>query len=267
MSPEESVRAGQLSQALQDLQQRVRANPADAKSRIFLFQLLAVLGQWERAATQLNVAADLDSSTLILAQIGRQAIAAEHLRTRIFAGSSTPVLLGEPAPWVALLLEALRLVAEGHYEKAAELREQALQDAPATSGTINGERFEWLADADSRIGPCLEIIVDGKYLWVPFDKIRSLKIEPPADLQDVVWVQAIVTWTNAGQGPALIPTRYCGTEAGEDDALKLARRTDWLSQPADTYLGLGQRMFATDAGEYPLLEIREIVFDAAASAG
>ena len=102
---------------------------------------------------------------------------------------------------------------------------------------------------------------------MPFDKIRSLKIEPPADLQDVVWVQAIVTWTNAGQGPALIPTRYSGSEKSEDDALKLARRTDWLSQPADTYLGLGQRMFATDAGEYPLLETREIVFDAAASAG
>lgn len=267
MSPEESVRAGQLSQALQDLQQRVRGNPADAKSRIFLFQLLAVLGQWERAATQLNVAADLDSSTLILAQVGRQAIAAEHVRAKVFDGSSTPVLLGEPASWVASLLEALRLVTQGHFEKAAELREQALQDAPATAGTINGERFEWLADADSRIGPCLEVILDGKYMWVPFERIASVKIEAPTDLQDVVWVQAIVTWTNGGRVPALIPTRYCGTEASEDDLLKLARRTDWLAQPADTYLGQGQRMFATDAGEYALLEIREIVFDAAAPAG
>lgn len=265
MSPEESVRAGNLSQALQDLQQRVRANPADAKSRIFLFQLLAVLGQWERCATQLKVASDLDSSTLILAQIGRQAIQAEQLRAHVFNGSTTPVLMGEPAGWVALILESLRLAAAGHYEKAAELRQQALQDAPTTSGKINGTAFEWLADADSRLGPCLELIVDGKYLWVPFDKIRSLRIEPPADLQDAVWTQVVVTWSNEGQVPALIPTRYAGTEASDDDALKLSRRTDWQARPADTYFGLGQRMFATDAGEYPLLEVREIVFDTAAS--
>jgi type VI secretion system protein ImpE len=266
MSPEESVRAGNLSQALQDLQQRVRGNPGDFKSRIFLYQLLAVLGQWERAATQLKVASDLDPSTLILAQIGRQALQAEQLRARVFAGGTTPLLMGEPEGWIALLLEALRLSAEGHYEKAAELRGQALEGAPTTSGTINGEKFEWIADADSRIGPCLEVIVDGKYFWVPFNKIRSLRMEPPADLQDTVWLQTIVTWTNQGQVPALIPTRYVGSESG-DDIVKLSRRTDWIAHPADTYFGLGQRMFATDGGEYPLLEVREIIFNAEAAGG
>jgi type VI secretion system protein ImpE len=265
MSPEESVRAGNLSQALQDLQQRVRGNPGDAKARIFLYQLLAVLGQWERAATQLKVASDLDSSALILAQIGRQALQAEQLRARVFAGGTTPLLMGEPADWIAALLEALRLSAEGHYEKAAELRAQALEGASAVSGTINGEKFEWIADADSRIGPCLELIVDGKYFWVPFDRIKSLKMEAPADLQDTVWLQTVVTWSNEGQVPALIPTRYASTETSEDDLLKLSRRTDWVSHPADTYFGIGQRMLTTDAGDYPLLEVREIVFDTPAA--
>ncbi|HEY5809697.1 MAG TPA: type VI secretion system accessory protein TagJ [Povalibacter sp.] len=259
-SPEESVRAGNLSQALQELQQRVRGNPGDAKSRIFLFQLLAVLGQWERAVTQLNVASDLDASTLILAQVGRQALQAEQLRTRVFAGATTPMLMGEPAQWVGPLLEALRLGAEGHYERAAELRTQALELAPTTSGTINGEKFEWIADADSRLGPCLELIVDGKYLWVPFDRIKSLRMDAPTDLQDAVWMQTIVTWTNQGQVPALIPTRYAGSETG-DDTLRLSRRTDWVAHPADTYFGLGQRMLTTDAGEYPLLEVREVTFN------
>jgi type VI secretion system protein ImpE len=261
MSPEESVRAGNLSQALQELQQRVRGNPGDAKARVFLFQLLAVLGQWERAATQLKVAADLEASNLILAQVGRQALQAEALRARVFAGATTPMLMGEPAPWVPLMLEALRLAADSHFERAAELRTQALDDAPTTSGTINGEKFAWMADADSRLGPCLELIVDGKYLWVPFDRIKSLRMDPPADLQDAVWMQTIVTWTNEGQVPALIPARYVGTEASDDDTLKLSRRTDWIEHPADTFFGLGQRMLTTDAGEYPLLEIREVIFD------
>ncbi len=262
MSPEESIRAGQVSQALQDLQQRIRTRPGDAKDRIFLFQLLALLGQWERAAAQLKVAGDLDSAHLILVQIYHQAITGELLRARAFSGASTPILFGEPDAWLAGLLQGLQLLAGGHYEKAAELREQSLQQAPTSAGTINGERFEWLADADSRLGPCLEMIVDGKYLWTPFQRISRISIQPPTDLRDLVWTQAIVTWSNAGQTPALIPTRYFGSDAQADDQLKLSRKTDWAAHPGETYLGLGQRMLATDAGEYPLLEVREIVIDA-----
>jgi type VI secretion system protein ImpE len=261
MSPEESIRAGQLNQALQDLQQRIRSNPGTAKDRIFLFQLLALLGQWERAAAQLKVAGELDPANLILVQVYRHALQAELLRARVFAGASTPLLFGEPDAWLAGLLQALQLVGQGHFEKAAEVREQALQQAPASTGTLNGERFEWLADADSRLGPCLEIIVDGKYMWTAIERVRRITMEPPTDLRDMIWTPAIITWSNAGQTPALIPTRYWGTDVQGDDQHKLSRKTDWVTQPGDTYLGLGQRMFATDAGEYPLLEVREIVID------
>jgi type VI secretion system protein ImpE len=270
MSAEERLREGNLAQALDELQKRVKSNPADAKERLFLFQLLATLGQWDRAANQLKLSAELDSGLLILAQIYRQAIAAEAVRSKVFAGSSSPVFMGEPASWAALLLEALKLSGTERYEQAAELREQALAQAPATRGTINGDAFEWIADADARFGPCLELIVDGKYVWAPFEKIRSVKMEPPSDLRDVVWMQAIVTWSNGGQAPALIPTRYPGSEKGEKDALRLSRLTEWSEPAPGTYIGFGQRMLATDAGEYPLLEVREIVLDtiqAAAPAG
>lgn len=267
MSAEQHLREGHLAQALEALQQRVKANPADAKERLFLFQLLATLGQWERAANQLKLAAELDSGLLILAQIYRQAIAAESVRSKVFGGETLPVFMGEPAPWAALLLESLKLTCTDRYENAAVLREQALSQAPASAGTINGAAFEWIADADSRFGPCLELIVDGKYVWAPFEKIASLKIEPPSDLRDVIWIQAIVTWTNGGQTPALIPTRYPGSEAGEDDALRLSRRTLWHEPAPGTYTGSGQRMLVTDAGEYALLDVREIVLAAPADRG
>src|SRR5262245_12340352 len=143
MSPEESVHAGNLAQALQDLQGRVRNRPGDAKDRLFLFQLLALLGQWDRAANQLKVASDLDSGLLVMKQIYWQALEAEPLRTHVFAGSAAPLLLGEPAPWMAHMLEALRLTGQGHFEKGADLRAQALEGAPTVSGKINGEPFEW----------------------------------------------------------------------------------------------------------------------------
>lgn len=265
-SPEESVRAGDLAQALQALQNRVRANPGDAKDRIFLFQLLALLGQWERALTQLKVAAGLDASMLILHQLYRQAVLAEGARANVFAGAS-PLVLGEPPQWLGGFFEALRLTAQDHHAQAADLRAQALEEAPTSAGTINGERFEWIADGDSRLGPCLEIIVDGKYMWAPFERVQSITFEPPTDLRDLLWSQAIVTWANGGRTPALIPARYPASEQSENDAVRLCRRTEWNEAFKDTYFGLGQRMLTTDAGEYPLLEVREIVFDAQPAAG
>ena len=261
MSAEQSLREGKATEALEALQKRVKSNPSDAKERLFLFQLLAVLGQWDRSANQLKVAGQLDASLLILVELYRHAIEAEGVRAKVFAGEATPVLMGEPSSWTGPLLEALRLAGVGRHEAAAELRDQALSQAPACAGTINGESFEWLADMDSRVGPCLELIVDGRYLWAPFERVRSLKMEPPADLRDAVWSQVIVTWTNGGQSPALIPARYPASES-DDDTIRLSRRTQWHEPIPGTYLGSGQRMLATNAGEYSLFEIREVCFEA-----
>ncbi|MBS1173150.1 MAG: impE, partial [Proteobacteria bacterium] len=57
LSAEDHLRAGDPAAALKLLQDQVRARPGDAKLRVFLFQLLCVLGQWERALNQLDTAA------------------------------------------------------------------------------------------------------------------------------------------------------------------------------------------------------------------
>ncbi|HEV2702964.1 MAG TPA: tetratricopeptide repeat protein, partial [Steroidobacteraceae bacterium] len=61
---EAAFRAGDLAGALAALQLEVRGRPQDLKLRIFLAQLLMVLGQWDRALTQLSVVAELDALTL-----------------------------------------------------------------------------------------------------------------------------------------------------------------------------------------------------------
>jgi type VI secretion system protein ImpE len=262
-SAEQSVREGNLSQALDELQQRVRRNAASGPERAFLFQLLALQGQWERAANQLKVLGDLDASALITVQMYQPAIQCELLRAKVFSGETTPLLLGEPEQWMALLLESLKHLAGGRYEAAGKLREQALEAAPARAGSINGEPFEWIADSDPRLGPCLELIVDGKYYWTPITNLQSLRLEPPTDLRDLIWAQATVTWANGGQVPALLPVRYPGSESSTaTDSHRLSRKTDWIQQPDETVLGVGQRMLATDTGEYALLEVRELLITA-----
>lgn len=254
----EQLRTGDLQGALQTLQATVRSDPADAHHRVFLFQLLSVLGQWDRALAQLNVAGDLDAGTLAMVQTYREALGCEALREAIFRGERSPLIFGEPERWIALVFQALRLSAEGHHGQAQEMREEAFEDAPTTSGTLNGEPFEWIADGDSRIGPFLEVIVNGNYYWAPFDRIALIKSEEPADLRDMVWTPAEFVWANGGQAVGLIPTRYVGSTEAEDDRLRLARATEWQELAEGVFAGLGQRMLSTDGQDYSLLDVREL---------
>jgi type VI secretion system protein ImpE len=69
---------------------------------------------------------------------------------------------------------------------------------------------------------------------------------------------AQLQFENGGESLALLPTRYPGSEASPDGGIALARKTEWESFAPDAYFGLGQRLFATDAGETPMLEVRSI---------
>lgn len=268
MVAEESLRAGNVMLALQQLQDQIRKQPASAQPRVFLFQLLAVLGRWEKAMTQLNVLGELDASTLTMVRTYREILRCEALRAQVFAGQRSPLIFGDPVQWLALLFEALRLTATGHHAQAQTVREQAFEAAPATPGTLDGQPFTWIADADTRLGPVIEAIVNGRYYWIPFQRIRSIQLEAPVDLRDLVWMPAQFTWRNGGETVGFIPARYPDSEASSDPAIQLGRKTEWQECEGDAFLGLGQRLLATDGGERPLLEIRSITLadDAAADA-
>ena len=262
MTAQDMLRAGDPRAALEQLKQEVRKAPRDAALRTFLFQLFCVFGDWDRAATQLTVAGELDPLALPMMQAYRAAIRCELLRGRVFAGARTPTVFGDPEPWMSLLIEANRVLVAGRAVEAAGLRDTAFEQAPAVAGTIDGQPFAWIADADPRLGPMLEALVDGKYYFVPFHRLRTLDIEKPADLRDQVWMPAHFVWSNGGESFGFIPTRYPGSDQQDDPALALARRTEWQERGEGWFLGLGQRMLATDAGEFALMDVRRIAFDA-----
>jgi type VI secretion system protein ImpE len=266
MTAEEFLRQGQLPECLAALQAQVRQDPAKPELRVFLFQLLAVMGQWERALNQVNVASEMDPKCAVLAQMYAPALQSEALRAQVFAGERTPVIFGEPEPWMGMLIEANRLTGSGQFRAGEEMRSRALDEAPATAGSIDGRPFEWIADADARLGPMLELILNGKYYWVPFARIRALHLDEPTDLRDVVWLPAQIQWSNGGEAVALVPVRYPGTESSDDSALRLGRKTDWLQRGENLTAGIGQRLLATDADDSPLLATRTILFGDAATA-
>jgi type VI secretion system protein ImpE len=263
---ERSLRDGDPHTALKLLQEEVRGKAADPKLRVFLFQLLAVLGQWERALNQLEVAANLDPAALAMAQTYREGVRCEVLRAHVFEGKTAPMVFGEPEPWLAYLIESLLLNGRGQTKEADAMRARAFDEAPASSGTIDGRPFEWIADADMRLGPVLEAVINGRYYWVPFNRLLRISIEAPEDLRDVVWTPAHLLLENGGEAYALVPTRYAGTEKVEDGQLLLARKTTWDEPRAALFCGLGQRVLSTDTGEVSLMDVREISFSGAAQA-
>ena len=263
MTADEYVKQGNLNAALKQLQEQVKAQPANVEYRVFLFQLLSVLGQWDRALTQLSVAGELDAATLAMVAMYRQVIACERFREDVFLGQRDPVVFGQPEEWLALSIQALKLSAEGQYLKSQDLRDRAFELAPAISGSIDGTVFDWLADSDPRLGPVLEAIIEGCYFWVPLQRIRSLNIEKPVDLRDVAWIPAHFTWTNGGESYAVLPARYPESYKNDDPLFALSRKTAWQDCGNGFFLGIGQKTLTTESSDYALMDIRNIQLDSA----
>jgi type VI secretion system protein ImpE len=252
-----------MAESLATLTDAIRAKPNDFKQRVYLVQLLCVMGQWSRALNQLTVAAELDASAIPMKQVYADAIQGEGFRADVFAGKRSPMLFGEPSEWVAMLIESLMRMGRGETALGLDLRARAFDLAPSSAGTLNGEAFEWLCDGDMRLGPVLEGYVNGRYYWIPFDRLQSVKIETPEDLRDYVWIPAHLKFSNGGETLALIPSRYPGSELSTDPQIQLALKTEWQEFSPEVFSGLGQRSFSTNSGEHALLDIRDLQFSEA----
>lgn len=254
------LRSGDLDGARKALVEIVRTRPSDIEARLFLFQLMAVTGEWDKARTQLTALAQISPETQMLSVAYGQALEAEKFRAAAFAGQVTAPVLTRDADWAKDIAEAIRLDATGETDAATEARERAFDAAPDTPGTLDGVEFDWIADADSRFGPTFEAIVAGQWGLVPFSVVEKVTSEGPRDLRDIVWYPAQIGWRSGQSVAALLPTRYPGSEFVSDPAEKLARATGWEAGPAgDT--GRGLHLLSLSGGEeMGLLSLRQLSF-------
>ena len=177
MDPAQLLAAGKLKEAIAALGAEIRQNPTDTRRRIFLFELLAFAGEFDRAAKHLNVLAEANHDAETGALLYRSALAAERQRQQIFQERSYPARSGSAGP-----------------------------------GTLNGKPFQTIEDADARIGQRLEIFVAGEYVWLPFEHIGSINIEPPRLLRDLIWATATVatgpSFKGRDLGEVIVPVLY-----------------------------------------------------------
>jgi protein involved in temperature-dependent protein secretion len=257
---DQRLREGDLEGARAALTEAIRSTPADPGARLFLFQLLCISGEWERAHKQLETLAQLSPEARMLSVVYGQAIAAEAVRADVSAGRATADILAG-GEWAQGLAAALRHFAVGDFEAGAAARDSALDEAPDTPGKIDGTRFDWIADADSRFGPCFEAIVGGRYGLIAFDAVERIESEGPRDLRDVVWYPVQVAFRQGTSAAALLPVRYPGTESSSDDSERLARSTAWRTGPAGE-TGSGQHIWMlSNEEDRDLLSVRSLTFD------
>jgi type VI secretion system protein ImpE len=94
----ELYQAGRLGAAIEALSGEVRANPADVSRRVFLFELLAFAGEWDRAEKQLDVLGQAGPQATLAVQVYKANIQAERTRSRLFFEGLHPHFLNEPPP-------------------------------------------------------------------------------------------------------------------------------------------------------------------------
>jgi type VI secretion system protein ImpE len=250
----EALRAGDPARALALVMEEVRAHPASLAPRLALFRIACIEGQWERARRQLEAIPSLDAETAMFAKLYTALIEAGAERTAVLEGRAAPVTIGEPPAFVAHLAQALAHDAAGEREAAAAQRRAAVDAASAVPGELDGAAFAWLMDADPRFGPCLELVVHGRYRWLPLERLRDLRSDGPRDLEDVVWLPVTLTLAGGEEVAAHLPGRYPGSEAAADPLVRLGRATVF----DEAGRGLGGRLLASDGGDHPLMAVRRI---------
>lgn len=260
-SPDDLIRQGDVAAARAALIDEVRAKPDDRRARMFLSQVLLVLGEWDKALTHMKAIAGLSPEALTLFTAYDRAVAAEKSREAVFAGKQAPVGLVPGEGWFDKLLAALASDATGEAAKAASLRTEAYDEAPETPGEADGKRFTFIADADARFGPALEVILDGRYGLIPFAAVSELTTDGAKDLRDFVWLPARLTLKSGRAGNCFLPARYPGSQGDSDNLIKLARQTAFDARGDLGNAGRGQRVWDAGDSEIAILELRKLVFD------
>lgn len=244
---------------LQQIETDIRREPVVASHRWRLFQWLCVRGDWRRALVQLQFCAKHAADMAQTAFFYRELIRAEQYRARVFAGQRRPQTLLPPPAWFDLFADAQQSCALGDMDAADARRDYVFAAASPRSGHSNLGAFSWLVDSDTRLGPVCELIAHGQYAWLPFEQIATIKLPAPATPLDLVWCRAELTLVDGSRRTGAIPVRYPGSEQG-DDAIRLGRRTTWQTVGKTGVLGLGQKTWTTEHGDFGLLDLRECHF-------
>jgi type VI secretion system protein ImpE len=261
MTTAELIKEGKLSEARQHLVAQIKAAPSDLGRRTTLAQVLCFCGEWDKAQRQLDAIAAQDPKREPGVAVYRNLIQAERERQEVLEGSARPALLPKAPPYFDTYREFLEALSKEDMDRAEPLFETLEGTRPLVTGTVNGAPFSGICDTDSALSFFLEIMVHERYVWMAFEAIRELVLDPPVSLFDLIWAPGRITAWSGLTLNCFIPVLYANASSHGDDRIRMGRMTDWLNLGGPFVKATGQRTLQIGDKDMALLEIRELLID------
>jgi type VI secretion system protein ImpE len=259
MTAHELYLQGNLTEAINTLSSEIKQKPTDIQKRTFLFELLVFKGEYARACKQLDIIAHYQpSSQLVLYSMN---ISAELARLDVFNGQSEPELFTDPPEFIEYYLKSIREYNNGNYDNVSVLLDQAYNKSVYRSWNIVNENtsVEYIVDTNILINNILEVFVNDKYFWIPFQHIKCLKVHQPTLLRDLIWTVADIECDedySSVPNRVFLPVLYCNSSLSIDDNVKLGRVTEWNEASASILVPKGRKTYSADQNDYSIFELQ-----------
>lgn len=228
------IRTGDLDGAVAAAVAAARDEPTDARHRLALAEVLILSGDFERADTHLNAAQGLDTSWGLAVALTRQLIRAATWRRETFDAGRPPELVTERTRAVDDALAVLLAERDGSTA--------VVEDDPALAslcGSLDERPFTGWRDADDRTAGVLELLTaTGNYVWIPFEHVTAIRLQPVERLRDTIWRPAEVDVRDGPSGVVYLPAIYHAAPDRMTILHKLGTATDWVEGARVTGLGL-----------------------------
>lgn len=257
-------REGKLAEAIEAQMEWLRSNPSDIGARLFLFELLAFDGQWDRAQRQALALQTNDAESDAAVGLYQKCLLSEGKRALVYQGLEQPRVLDPLTDSLKIRMEAFL----ADPEMQAQLIRQALElefNRENLNMVLNGEHIKSLYDGDDVLGPILEVFAQGEYFWIDIQSVQLLETETPKYPRDLIWLPARLE-TATESGNVFLPMIYYGSSADEDVSFRLGRSTDWLEIGSSFNRGIGlKEWYVDDVKGIPLIDFRSLELASAPS--
>lgn len=258
----EHFKAGQIADAVAAAIEAVKKAPGDRPVRMTLVEMLLFAGDLERADKHLDImATNAPPAEMMTVLMLRQIVRAEMARREVFTKGRAPDFLSGATPVCKAGLEALIRYREGKPAEAAPFAEAIEAERPKLTFTHDGAAATDIRDLDDVTAGVLEVMSEtGKYFWVPFEEIVTLKFAGVEWRGDLLYRRAKLATKGGEDNNVFVPTLYPGTHTEAEDEYKLGRKTDYRGGDGTPVRGVGLKEYLVGEDVKSIMELGEFKF-------
>ncbi|MFO0824134.1 MAG: type VI secretion system accessory protein TagJ [Gemmataceae bacterium] len=255
MTVHDALAEGRLTDAIALQEAAVAAAPTDPAARRLLVDLLAFVGRFDEAESQLDQIHTVEPDWPDVERNLRRLFRADRLRS---AGRK-PQIRPEPSPkhasrrWLAI-----KAIRQARPDDAIRCIDAADAVSPEIRGFLDGQEFVGLRDADDRFATVLEAFLGGEYFWFVWDSLRKVTLAPAAVLLDQLYRPAVLMLKDGTEIAVHVPMVYPRSHT-VDDVFALGSETDHICPDGGPTRCVGGKLLLIgDEDEVPLAECRMI---------